>query len=226
MSGFVGYRAKKKRRNIFFTLVFLIIIFILFLIFPSFENFNNVTIPDNNIMPDPYEDLTSLTSNIEELELSLFQKDQKIKFRDGQIKNLQDELKNVELLYESILLEINSIKNNSENVGLISSNNYKSLQEKYTKLNIQNDKNISVIINLNKKIDNLNNNLFITDEEIENMILDNNKLTKDSKSYFANNIRLEKIINDLKKNIKDQKNKINLQLDQIIKLKDKSPHGG
>ena len=40
-------------------------------------------------MPDPSEDLTSLTSNIEELELSLFQKDQKIKFRDVQIKNLQ-----------------------------------------------------------------------------------------------------------------------------------------
>lgn len=226
MSGFVGSRAKKKRRNFFFTLVFLIIIFILFLISPSFENFNNEIIPDNNIMPDPYEDLTSLTSNIEELELSLFQKDQKIKFRDGQIKNLQDELKNVELLYESILLEINNIKNNSENEGLISSNKYKSLQEKYTKLTIQNDKNISVIINLNKKIDNLNNNLFITDEEIENMILDNKKLTKDSKSYFANNIRLKKIINDLKKNIKDQKNKINLQLDQIIKLKDKSPHSG
>ena len=169
--------------------------------------------------------MSSLTSNIEDLKLILFQKDQKIKFRDGQINNLQSELKNIQSLYESTILEINNINNDSDNKNLISSNNYKLLQEKYTKLNIQNDKNNSLIKNLNKKIDDLSKNHFLTDEEIENIISDNKKITKDSKSFFAKNIKLENIIKDLKKKIKDQKNEINLYLEKIKKLKDKSHHG-
>ena len=79
MSGFVGSRAKKRQRNIFFILTFIIFFAILILILPIFNNSNNQVIPNDNIMPDPSEDLTSLTSKTEELELSLFQKDQKIK---------------------------------------------------------------------------------------------------------------------------------------------------
>ena len=226
MSGFVGSRAKKKQRNIFFTLILLIFIIILFLIFPTFENSNNEIIPNDNIMPNPIEDLTSLTSSIEELELSLFQKDQKIKFRDGQIKNLQNELQKIKSQYDSVILELNNTHDKLDNEGLISSTNHNALQDKITKLNIQNDKNILIIKNLNKKIDDLDSNILLTDEEVENIILDNKKLIIDSKSFFAKNIKLENMIKNLKKNIKEQKNKLNLQLDQIKKLKDKSHHGG
>ena len=226
MSGFVGSRAKKKQRNIFSTLIFFIFIIIIFLIFPTFENNNNKIIPNDNIMPDPSKDLTSLTSNIEELELSLFQKDQKIKFRDGQIKNLQSELKKTISQFDSVILELNKMKENSDTEGLSSSNNYNLLQEKFTKLNIQNDKNILVIKNLNNKINNLNNNILLTDEEIKIIILDNKKLTKDTKSFFAKNIKLENIIKELKGNINVLNKEINLQLEQIKKLKDRSLHGG
>ena len=95
MSGFVGSRARKRRRTIFLSLGFVILITIIFLIFPNIENINSEIVPNDNIVPDPSEDLTNIASNIEELELNLFQKDQKIKFRDGQIKNLQSELKEV-----------------------------------------------------------------------------------------------------------------------------------
>ena len=54
--------------------------------------------------------MTSIASNIEELELNLFQKDQKIKFRDGQIKNLQTELKKTMLMYNETILELDEIK--------------------------------------------------------------------------------------------------------------------
>ena len=225
MSGFVGSRAKKRQRNIFFTLVFLIFVIIVILTFPSFENNNNEIIPNDNIMPDPSKDLTSLTSNIEELELSLFQKDQKIKFRDGQIKNLQSELKNTTSKYDSVILELNKIKENSDTAGLSLSNNYNLLKENFTKLNIQNDKNIFLIKDLNNKINNLNNNILLTDEEIKIIISDNKKLTKDTKSFFAKNIKLENIIKDFKNNITILNNEINLQLEQIKKLKDKSHHG-
>ena len=89
MVGFVGARARKRKRNIFLSIIFITIICFFIFIFPSFEINNNNLVPNDNIEPDPTEDFTSLASNIEELELSLFQKDQKIKFRDGQINNLQ-----------------------------------------------------------------------------------------------------------------------------------------
>ena len=225
MSGFVGSRAKKKQRNIFFTLVFSMLIIFLYLYFPKFESSNVEIIPDDTIIPDPSDNLTSLTSNIEELELSLFQKNQKIKFRDGQIKTLQSEMKRTLTLYDSLILQLNTIKNDSDNEDLISSNNYKSLKEKFTTLNIQNNKNILIIKNLNKKIDNFNNNINLTDDEVERIILDNKKLTKDTKSFFTKNIKLENVIKNLKKNINELNNDINIQLEEIKNLKDRSPHG-
>ena len=103
MSGFVGSRARKRRRNIFVSLGIFLLIVVIFLSFPTFENNNNEIIPNDNIIPNPSEELTSLASNIEELELNLFQKDQKIKFRDGQIKNLQIELKETKLQYDNVV---------------------------------------------------------------------------------------------------------------------------
>jgi chromosome segregation ATPase len=225
MYGFVGSRAKKKQRNIFFTLIFSIFSIVVYFNFPKFEDTNNVIIPDDNIMPDPSEDLTSLTANIEELELSLFQKDQKIKFRDGQIANLQSELKNIQSQYELVILELNNNKNKSANDDLILSNKYKSLQDNFTKLNIQNEKNITIIKNQNKKIDDLNGNLLLN-EDIENIISNNKKLKKDNKIFFGKNTKLESLIKGLEKKIIDQKNDINSKLEQIEKLKDKSHHGG
>lgn len=226
MTGFVGSRAKKRQRNVAITLALLILISIFILFLPMFENINNEIIPNDNIMPDPSEDLTSLASNIEELELSLFQKNQKIKFRDVQIKNLKDQLKNVKSQYELVILDLNNIKNDSDNKGLTSLKKYKIIEEKFTNLKIQNDKNILLIKTLNKKIDDLDNNPLLTNEVVENIISDNKKLKKDSKSYFAKNIKLENLIKDLKKNISDQRYEINLQLEQIKKLKDRSLHGG
>ena len=64
----------------------------MYFIFPTIQTSTKNPVPDENIIPDPTKDLTSLASTIEELELTIFQKDQKIKFRDGQIKNLEVKL--------------------------------------------------------------------------------------------------------------------------------------
>ena len=226
MTGFVGAHAKKKQRTIFYTLILLLFIIFFILLLPTFENDIDEIIPNDSIMPDLTKDFTSLSSNIEDLELSLFQKDQKIKFRDGQIKNLQIELLKIQSQYDSVILDLNSIENKSDAQGLISSNNYKLLQEKFTKLNTQNEKNILIIKNLNQNIDDFNNNIFTEDAEVEKIILDNKKLTKDFKSIFAKNIKLDNIIKGLKNNINDQSDQISLQLEQIKKLKDISHHGG
>ncbi len=230
MTGFVGSRARKRRRNIFFSLGIIILISIIILIFPSLENTNSEIVPNENIVPNVTEDLTSLASNIEELELNLFQKDQKIKFRDGQIKNLQVELKETKFKYDSAMLELTEIKNdlstlssNSEN--LVQPDKLKSLQDKFTKLNLENDKNISLIKSLNNKIDDLNNNVQSNDIKSNDLLNENQKLKKDNKSIFAQNIKLDNSVTELKEKIIAQQFEIETYLEEIKKLKDKSHHG-
>jgi len=231
MSGFVGSRARKRRRNIFLSLGFVILITIIFLIFPNIENINSEIVPNDNIVPDPSEDLTSIASNIEELELNLFQKDQKIKFRDGQIKNLQSELKEVKLQYDNAILELSEIKNDlntlsSNKENLVPSDKFKLLQDKFTKLNVENDKNISLIKNLNRQIDDHNTNLQSIDNKTDDLLNENIKLKKDNKSFFAKNIKLDNSVAELKQKIIEQQIIIDSYLEEIKKLKDKSHHGG
>jgi len=230
MSGFVGSRARKRRRTIFLSLGFVILITIIFLIFPNIENINSEIVPNDNIVPDPSEDLTSIASNIEELELNLFQKDQKIKFRDGQIKNLQSELKEVKLQYDNAILELSEIKNDlntlsSNKENLVPSDKFKLLQDKFTKLNVENDKNISLIKNLNRQIDDHNTNLQSIDNKTDDLLNENIKLKKDNKSFFAKNIKLDNSVAELKQKIIEQQIIIDSYLEEIKKLKDRSHHG-
>ncbi len=230
MSGFVGSRARKKRRNIFYIFVFILITVSLFLFFPRLENINREIIPNDNIIPDPSEELTSLASNIEELQLNLFQKDQKIKFRDGQIKNLQTKLKETKSQFDSVVLELTEIKNDlnslsATNQNLVSLDRFKSLQNKFNLLKNENDENISKIKNLTKQIEELNNNRQFLDNEMSDKIKENQKLKKDNKNSFATNIKLEDTISELKQKLNEQKIEIESYIEKINKLKDKSHHG-
>ena len=231
MAGFVGSRAKKRRRNLFLTLIFLILFSIFYFLYSTLEINDDFIVPNDSIVPDPNENIDSLVSNIEDLELELFNKDQKIKFRDGQINNLKAELKKTQLQYENISLELNEIKSqysilSSDNETLISPIKYKSLQENHTELNNINNQNVLTIKNLNKKIEKLNNNILSIEEQTNNIIRENQKLTKNNKSVFAKNLRLENSITNLENLINEQKIQIDLHLSEIKKLKDKSHHGG
>ena len=230
MSGFVGSRARKKRRNFFLVLSVAVLIIVIFLSFPNFEFQNSEIIPNDNIIPDPTQELTSLASNIEELELNLFQKDQKIKFRDGQIKNLQFELKETKSKYDSAILELTEIKNDlstlsSNNENLIQPDRLISLQDKFNKLKLENDKNISLIKSLNNKIDDLNNNIQSNDINSNDLLNENQKLKKDNKNISAQKIKLDNNIIELKEKISEQQIEIETYLDEIKKLKDTSHHG-
>ena len=232
MTGFVGSNARKRRRNFLLSIVVVIFIVTFYLIYPRLENINTEIVPKDNIIPDPSVDLTSLASSIEELELSLFQKDQKIKFRDGQIKKLEIELKETKSKYDSKILELNQVNDdlnllssNNENL-LVTSDEFKSLQEEFNKLKGKNDNNLSKIKNLNKQIDKLNNNLQSADNKTEDIINENQKLKIDNKSFFSQNIKLENSIAELKQKISEQQIEIDSYLEKIKKLKDTSHHGG
>jgi len=231
MSGFVGSRARKRRRNIFLSLGVIVLIVIIILSFPNFETQNNEIIPNDNIVPDPSEELTSLASNVEELELNLFQKDQKIKFRDGQIKNLQIQLKDTKTQLENTIKELDNIKglyetissNNNDSVPL---GELKILQDKFNALNKENEKNISKINDLNYQIKDLDNSLLSVDQNQKDASIENQKLKKDNKSLFAKNLKLNQTISNLQNKINEQNIELNIYLEQIKELKDKSHHGG
>ena len=232
MSGFVGSRARKKKRNIIMFLCFLILIGIFYYIYPKIQTIDSNLIPNENIVPDPNKELTSLASNIEELELSVFQKDQQIKFRDGQIKELAIELKETKSQYDSAIGELtqvnddlNLLSSNNENL-LVTSDKFKFLQDEFNKLKVENDKNISKIKSLNKQIDKLNTNLQSGDNKKEDIINENQKLKINNKSLFSQNIKLDNSISELKEKIFEQQIDLDSYLEEIKKLKDRSHHGG
>ena len=232
MSGFVGSLARKKKRNVIMFLCFIILIVIFYYIYPKIKTFDDNLITNENILPDPNEELTSLASNIEELELSVFQKDQQIKFRDGQIKKLAIELKETKSQYDSAIRALNQVNDdlnllssNNENL-LVTSDKFKSLQDEFNKLKVENDKNISKIKSLNKQIDKLNTNLQSGDNKKEDIINENQKLKIDNKSLFSQNIKLDDSIAELKQKIIKQQIEIDSYLEEIKKLKDRSHHGG
>ena len=231
MSGFVGSRARKKRRNIFLTLVSLIIIAAIYFIFPALQFNLNDPVPDENLIPDPIEDLTSIASEIEDLELTVFQKDQKIKFRDGQINNLQIQLKDTKTQLENTIKELDNIKGLYETISSnindsVPLGELKILQDKFNALNKENEKNISKIKDLNNQIIDLDNNLLSVDQNQKNVIFENQKLTKDNKTLFAKNLKLNETISNLENKINEQNIEIEMYLEQINELKDKSHHGG
>ena len=183
-------------------------------------------------MPDPNKELTSLASNIEELELSVFQKDQQIKFRDSQIKKLAIELKETKSQYDSAIGELtqvnddlNLLSSNNENL-LVTSDKFKFLQGEFNKLKVENDKNISKIKSLNKQINKLNTNLKSGDNKKEDIINENQNLKINNKSLFSQNIKLDNSIAELKQKIIEQQIEIDSYLEEIKKLKDRSHHGG
>ena len=198
---------------------------------PTFQLNINDPIPDENLIPDPTADLTSLASDIEDLKLTVFQKDQKIKFRDGQINNLQNQLKDTKMKLEITIKELNKIKDLYETLTLNSDNSVSSdelniLQDKFNALNKENEKNISKINDLNNQIKDLDNSLLSVDQNQKDASIENQKLKKNNKSLFAKNLKLNQTISNLENKINEQNIELNIYLEQIKELKDRSHHGG
>ena len=102
MTGYIGSRARQRRRN-FFLLLFVLLALALVLIFFPRIYFNEANLePEYDIFPKPDEEISSLSSKVEDLNLSIFQKDQKIKFRDGQINDLKKEINDLKINYDNI----------------------------------------------------------------------------------------------------------------------------
>ena len=182
-------------------------------------------------IPDLTEDLSSLASDIEDLELIVFQKDQKIKFRDGQINNLKIQLQDNKAQLENTIKELDNIKGLyaaiiSSNDNSVPLDDLNILQDKFNALNKENEKNIVEINNLNNQIKDLDNNLLSVDQNQKDVKIENQKLKQENKSLFAKNLKLNETISNLENEINEQRIEIEMYLEKIKELKDKSHHGG
>ena len=74
MVGFVGLQARRRRRNRILFVLLIILLFVVFFYLPTINFTNEEQDLPNEILPNTISDKTSLTSEIEELKLEIFQK--------------------------------------------------------------------------------------------------------------------------------------------------------
>ena len=198
MTGFIGVRAKRKRRNIIIFFVLTIIFFLFFYIIPVFKL--TETIPSDTLLPSPDDAISSEILTIEELELKIFDRDQKIIFHNNELKKIKEELKI--LVNENTQLS-DSIIDSKNQLSLTSSTNedFKNLKIQLEKIQKDNKKELQRLNDIILKITNEKNDLI---KSIE-IVSSEKELSKKEYKIIANkNMQLISLKDLLEKKIKEQ----------------------
>lgn len=219
MAGFVGERARKKRRNTLIFLSILLIVILYFFINPRLQL--NENIPTDDFLPKENEIIEpNFDSTIEELELKIFDKEQKIIFRDKQIKVFKEDILN----HKIEIKKLSKLVTNLEDQLKLDN------REKDQIKTINND--ISKIkLEAKQEIEKLNKTLFNINEEkklLQNSLVDSNNendvLLKEYKIISNKNIKLNNQKKELQKKINELENLIEEQNLLIKVLQDTSHH--
>ena len=219
MVGFVGERARKKRRNTLIFLSILLIVILYFFINPRIQL--NENIPTDDFLPKENEIIEpNFDSTIEELELKIFDKEQKIIFRDKQIKVFKEDILN----HKIEIKKLSKLVTNLEDQLKLDN------REKDQIKTINND--ISKIkLEAKQEIEKLNKTLFNINEEkklLQNSLVDSNNendvLLKEYKIISNKNIKLNNQKKELQKQINQLENLIEEQNLLIKVLQDTSHH--
>ena len=203
MAGFVGERARKKRRNTLIFLSILLIVILYFFINPRIQL--NENIPTDDFLPKENEIIEpNFDSTIEELELKIFDKEQKIIFRDKQIKVFKEDILN----HKIEIKKLSKLVTNLEDQLKLDN------REKDQIKTINND--ISKIkLEAKQEIEKLNKTLFNINEEkklLQISLVDSNKendvLLKEYKIISNKNIKFNNQKKELQKKINELENLI------------------
>ena len=219
MAGFVGERARKKRRNTLIFLSILLIVILYFFINPRIQL--NENIPTDDFLPKENEIIEpNFDSTIEELELKIFDKEQKIIFRDKQIKVFKEDILNHKI----------EIKKLSKLVTDLEDQLKLDNREKDQIKTINNDIG-KIKLEAKQEIEKLNKSLFNINEEkklLQNSLVDSNNendvLLMEYKIISNKNIKLNNQKKELQKQINQLENLIEEQNLLIKVLQDTSHH--
>ena len=223
MVGYVGLQARRRRRNRIFFILIILFIFILVFYLPTIDLSTEEKKLPNEILPDSIDDKSSLISEIEELKLEVFQKDQRIKFRDNQISDLTSQLKDIKQSLSSLEIEYNRTVGNfsmledslSENSSE-SLNEIKKLNDKIKELNILIQNYKEQITNLKQEV-----NDAISAEDYQNINIENSILKNEIKLIKDKNFETESILKELQNTVEEKQKEI----DKLLYLKDLGHHG-
>ena len=210
MIGYVGQRARRKKRNIVIFFLLLIVLALGIYIVPVFRL--NEIIPPGAFLPSDEEITTpQVNTTIEELEFKVFDKEQKIIFRNKQIEQLKTELKILVAENEQLsklILDLNDQINLAANqIGEVKNVNFEIEKIK------QDSKNeVKKLNDIIKNIKIEKNELVKTKSKIDS---ENNLLKKEYKSVVGKNLKLNNLENDLQKKINELKNKT-IELEDLI----------
>ena len=219
MVGFVGERARKKRRNTLIFLSILLIVILYFFINPRIQL--NENIPTDDFLPKENEIIEpNFDSTIEELELKIFDKEQKIIFRDKQIKVFKEDILN----HKIEIKKLSKLVTNLEDQLKLDN------REKDQIKTINNDIG-KIKLEAKQEIEKLNKTLFNINEEkklLQNSLVDSNNendvLLKEYKIISNKNIKLNNQKKELQKQINELENLIEEQNLLIKVLQDTSHH--
>ena len=219
MAGFVGERARKKRRNTLIFLSILLIVILYFFINPRIQL--NENIPTDDFLPKENEIIEpNFNSTIEELELKIFDKEQKIIFRDKQIKVFKEDILNHKIEIEKLSKLVTNLEDQLK-LDNREKDQIKTINNDISKIKLE----------AKQEIEKLNKTLFNINEEkklLQNSLVDSNNendvLLKEYKIISNKNIKLNNQKKELQKQINELENLIEEQNLLIKVLQDTSHH--
>ena len=219
MAGFVGERARKKRRNTLIFLSILLIVILYFFINPRIQL--NENIPTDDFLPKENEIIEpNFDSTIEELELKIFDKEQKIIFRDRQIKIFKEDILNHKIEIKKLSKLVTDLEDQL-NLDNTKKDQIKTINNDISKIKLE----------AKQEIEKLNKTLFNINEEkklLQNSLVDSNNendvLLKEYEIISNKNIKLNNQKKELQKQINELENLIEEQNLLIKVLQDTSHH--
>ena len=209
MSGYIGQRERRRQKKIIFSIIFLIcVIFFIYLYLNQNTVSNNL---ENDFIVDEDNSIEGDALGEADYKIKIFEKDQKIIFRNKQIDKLKKNITELENLNKILSSDNNKLKNE-----------------------ISNKKNTED----NQEIKLLNSKLIELNKLVEKLKLEKTNLLKKSKETILQNESIKdqiQLINNEKTNLSIQKNLLlekNKKLKKIIdeqenlinKLKDATHH--
>ena len=219
MAGYIGERARRKKRNLIFFIICIFFILIIYYFLPLLK-LSEVK-PSENLLPNDQEIISpKIKITIEELELKVFDKEQKIIFRNKQIEKFKDEIKILSLENQKLLESVKGL----DNVINLSSNNedlikdqIKNQDELIKKIKKDGLNELQKLKDITSQLKDKNKNLL---NKIEKYEIDNNSINKEFKSIFSKNLKLKNLNEKNNKKIEENNKKIEENNKKIHDLQD------
>ena len=219
MAGFVGERARKKRRNTLIFLSILLIVILYFFINPRIQL--NENIPTDDFLPKENEIIEpNFNSTIEELELKIFDKEQKIIFRDKQIKVFKEDILNHKIEIKKLSKLVTNLEDQLK-LDNREKDQIKTINNDISKIKLEAKQEIE---KLNKTLFNINEEKKLLQNSLVNSNNENAILLKEYKIISNKNIKLNNQKKELQKQINELENLIEEQNLLIKVLQDTSHH--